>query len=67
MRTSRRDLVRRAGAGIAALWGLITGGSARVKSVYGQLTAELRAARLLSGVAKVGDITRRHVVLPKPA
>ena len=53
--------------GRPALWGMALGGAAGVKGVYGQLAGELRAAMLLSGTAKVGDISRRHVVLPKAA
>jgi len=43
------------GIGRPPLWGLINGGSLGVKSVYGQLAAELRSTMLLSGVAKVTE------------
>ena len=47
------------------LWGLICGGAPGVKSVYAQLTGELKAAMLLSGVAKVTDLKRANIVLAK--
>ena len=53
------------GVGRPALWGLIAGGSQGVKSVYAQLAFELKSAMLLSGVAKVTDLKRENVVLPK--
>jgi lactate oxidase len=53
------------GIGRPALWGLAAGGAGGVKSVYGHLAGEMRSAMLLSGVAKVTDIKREHVVLPK--
>jgi L-lactate oxidase len=49
------------GIGRPALWGLINGGSLGVKSVYGQLAAELRSTMLLSGVSKVTDLKREHL------
>lgn len=49
--------------GRPALWGLITGGAPGVKSVYAHITEELRTAMMLSGVAKVTDIKRQHVVI----
>jgi lactate oxidase len=49
------------GIGRPALWGLIGGGSLGVKSVYGQLAAELKAAMLLSGVAKVTNLNRDNL------
>jgi lactate oxidase len=49
--------------GRPALWGLITGGAQGVKSVYAHITEELRTAMMLSGVAKVTDIKRQHVVI----
>jgi lactate oxidase len=53
------------GIGRPALWGLITGGSQGVKSVYAQLAFELKSTMLLSGVAKVTDLKPENVVLPK--
>jgi isopentenyl diphosphate isomerase/L-lactate dehydrogenase-like FMN-dependent dehydrogenase len=47
------------------LWGLAAGGAGGVKSVYSHLAGEMRSAMLLSGVAKVTDIKREHVVLSK--
>src|SRR5882757_2703943 len=49
--------------GRPALWGLIVGGGPGVKSVYAHITEELRSAMMLSGVAKVTDIKRQHVVI----
>ena len=51
--------------GRPVLWGLAVGGAPGVKSVYAHLTGEMKSAMLLSGVAKVGDIRREHVVLAK--
>jgi L-lactate oxidase len=51
--------------GRPVLWGLATGGAAGVKSVYAHLGDEMRAAMLLSGVAKIGDIGRAHITLAK--
>src|SRR5450759_765816 len=51
--------------GRPVLWGLAVGGAPGVKSVYAHLTGEIKSAMLLSGVAKVGDIKREHVVLAK--
>jgi L-lactate oxidase len=53
------------GIGRPALWGLAAGGAGGVKSVYSHLAGEVRSAMLLSGVAKVTDIKREHVVLLK--
>ena len=50
------------GIGRPALWGLINGGSLGVKSVYGQLAAELRSTMLLSGVSKVTDLKRENLL-----
>jgi isopentenyl diphosphate isomerase/L-lactate dehydrogenase-like FMN-dependent dehydrogenase len=36
-----------------------------VKSVYAHLTAELRSAMMLSGVARVTEIKREHLALSK--
>jgi isopentenyl diphosphate isomerase/L-lactate dehydrogenase-like FMN-dependent dehydrogenase len=47
------------------LWGLACGGALGVKSVYAQLTGELRSTMLLSGVAKVTDLKRGNIELPK--
>jgi L-lactate oxidase len=49
------------GIGRPALWGLITGGSLGVKSVYAQLAFELKSTMLLSGVAKVTDLNRSNL------
>jgi lactate oxidase len=49
------------GIGRPALWGLAAGGSLGVKSVYAQLTAELRSAMLLSGVGKVTNLNRDYL------
>jgi lactate oxidase len=49
------------GIGRPALWGLAAGGSLGVKSVYAQLTAEMRTAMLLSGVAKVTNLNRDYL------
>ena len=51
--------------GRPVLWGLIAGGSPGVSSVYAHITAEMRAAMLLSGVAKPSDIKREHVAMLK--
>jgi lactate oxidase len=51
--------------GRPVLWGLAAGGAGGVKSVYGHLAGEMKSAMLLSGVAKLTDIKREHVVLPK--
>jgi L-lactate oxidase len=53
------------GIGRPALWGLVAGGAEGVKSVYAHITGELQSAMLLSGVAKVTDLKRDNVVLPK--
>ena len=53
------------GVGRPVLWGLATGGAGGVKSVYGHISGEMKSAMLLSGVAKVTDIKREHVVLAK--
>ena len=47
--------------GRPVLWGLIAGGSPGVKSVYAHVTAEMKAAMLLSGVAKATAIKREHI------
>jgi len=49
------------GIGRPALWGLITGGSEGVKSVYAQLAFELKSTMLLSGVAKVTNLNRDNL------
>jgi isopentenyl diphosphate isomerase/L-lactate dehydrogenase-like FMN-dependent dehydrogenase len=51
--------------GRPVLWGLAAGGAGGVKSVYGHLAGEMKSAMLLSGVAKVTDIKREHVVLAR--
>ena len=52
---------RAVGIGRPALWGLAAGGSLGVKSVYGQLATELKAAMLLSGVDKVTNLNRDNL------
>jgi len=47
--------------GRPVLWGLINGGSLGVKSVYGHIGNEMKAAMLLSGIAKATEITRAFV------
>src|SRR5271169_2390250 len=49
--------------GRPVLWGMAVGGASGVKSVYAHLADELRSAMLLSGVAKIADITRKYVIL----
>jgi lactate oxidase len=49
------------GIGRPALWGLIDGGSLGVKSVYAQLAFELKSTMLLSGVAKVTNLSRDNL------
>ena len=49
------------GIGRPALWGLINGGSLGVKGVYAQLAFELKSTMLLSGVAKVTDLSRGNL------
>jgi lactate oxidase len=51
--------------GRPVLWGLACGGAPGVNSVYAQLVGELKAAMLLSGVAKVVDLKRDNIVLAK--
>jgi lactate oxidase len=51
--------------GRPALWGLAAGGAGGVNSVYAHLADELRAAMLLSGVGKIGDIGRAYVTIAK--
>jgi lactate oxidase len=51
--------------GRPVLWGLIAGGAPGVKSVYAHITAEMKSAMMLAGVAKAIDIKREHVVLAK--
>jgi lactate oxidase len=50
------------GVGRPVLWGLAAGGAGGVKSVYGHIASEMKSAMLLSGVAKVTDIKREHVI-----
>jgi L-lactate oxidase len=52
--------------GRPVLWGTICGGAAGVKSVYAHIAAELKAAMLLSGVAKVTALKREHLALKMP-
>jgi lactate oxidase len=51
--------------GRPVLWGLAAGGAGGVKSVYSHLAGEMKSAMLLSGVAKVTDIKREHLVLAR--
>jgi L-lactate oxidase len=51
--------------GRPVLWASAVGGAPGVNSVYTHLAGEMKSAMLLSGVAKVGDIGREHVVLAK--
>ena len=51
--------------GRPVLWGLAAGGAGGVKSVFAHLAGEMKSAMLLSGVAKVTDIKRAHVILSK--
>jgi lactate oxidase len=51
--------------GRPVLWGLIAGGAPGVRSVYGHITDEMRAAMLLAGVAKATSLKREHVALLK--
>jgi len=51
--------------GRPVLWGLTCGGALGVKSVYAHMSAELKSAMLLSGVAKVTALKREHLVLNK--
>jgi lactate oxidase len=47
--------------GRPVLWGLINGGSLGVKSAYAHITNEIKAAMLLSGVARASDIKRGNL------
>jgi lactate oxidase len=49
--------------GRPVLYGLAVGGAPGVKSVFTQLTREIRSAMLLSGVAKVTALKRENVVM----
>jgi L-lactate oxidase len=51
--------------GRPVLWGLACGGALGVKSVYAHISAELKSAMLLSGVAKVSALKREHLALNK--
>jgi lactate oxidase len=51
--------------GRPVLWGLTCGGSLGVRSVYAHISAELKSAMLLSGVAKVTALKREHLALSK--
>jgi isopentenyl diphosphate isomerase/L-lactate dehydrogenase-like FMN-dependent dehydrogenase len=53
--------------GRPVLWGMICGGAPGVKSVYAHIGAELKAAMLLSGVAKVTAIRREHLAIRTPS
>jgi isopentenyl diphosphate isomerase/L-lactate dehydrogenase-like FMN-dependent dehydrogenase len=44
---------------------LAAGDAQGVKSVYTHIISELQWAMLLSGVAKVTDLKRENIVLPK--
>jgi lactate oxidase len=49
--------------GRPVLWGMICGGAPGVKSVYAHIAAELKAAMMLSGVARVTSLRREHLAL----
>jgi lactate oxidase len=49
--------------GRPVLWGLACGGAPGAKSVYAHITAELKSAMLLAGVAKVSALKREHLAL----
>jgi lactate oxidase len=51
--------------GRPVLWGLACGGAPGDNSVYAQFVGEIKAAMLLSGVAKVVDLKRDNIVLAK--
>ena len=51
--------------GRPVLWGLTCGGALGVKDVYTHISAELKSAMLLSGVAKVAALNREHLALRK--
>jgi isopentenyl diphosphate isomerase/L-lactate dehydrogenase-like FMN-dependent dehydrogenase len=51
--------------GRPVLWGLTCGGALGVKDVYTHISAELKSAMLLSGVAKVTALNREHLALRK--
>ena len=51
--------------GRPVLWGLTCGGALGVKGVYTHISAELKSAMLLSGVAKVAALNREHLALRK--
>lgn len=51
--------------GRPVLWGLTCGGALGVKDVYTHISAELKSAMLLSGVAKVTALNREHLTLRK--
>jgi isopentenyl diphosphate isomerase/L-lactate dehydrogenase-like FMN-dependent dehydrogenase len=44
---------------------LTCGGALGVKNVYAHISAELKSAMLLSGVAKVTALKREHLALNK--
>ncbi len=49
--------------GRPVLWALAAGGPTGVRSVFPHLAAELKSAMLLSGTAKISDISRKHVIV----
>jgi L-lactate oxidase len=51
--------------GRPVLWSMAVGGAGGVKNAHLHLAEELRAAMLLSGVAKIGDIGRTYVATAK--
>ena len=51
--------------GRPVLWGLIAGGAPGVKSVYAHITAEIKSAMMLAGVAKPGAIKREHIAMTR--
>jgi lactate oxidase len=51
--------------GRPVLWGLTCGGALGAKNVYAHISAELKSAMLLSGVARVTALKREHLALNK--
>jgi lactate oxidase len=49
--------------GRPVLYGLAVGGAPGVKSVFAQLTREIRSTMLLSGVGKITELKRENLVL----
>jgi lactate oxidase len=49
--------------GRPVIYGLVVGGARGVSGVLDHLSAELRTAMLVAGVARISDITRGHLFL----